>query len=91
MLGIAGVFIARTIHVHETGTGENKTVSIDTPLGRVRVNASDQLDPAQAGIPVYPGASKNNDKGGANFEIDSGDLHKDFSVSGALTSRRIRR
>jgi hypothetical protein len=83
MLGIAGFFIARSIHVHETGTGDKKTVSIDTPLGNVKVNASDRLDPQQVGIPLYPGSAKDSHRGGANVEVDSGNLHKDYSVSGA--------
>ncbi len=83
MLVAAGFFFARNVHVRESGSGDKKTVNIETPFGHVTVHKDDQLDPTQLGIPIYPGASKGSDRGGADFEIDSGTLHKDVTAAGA--------
>ncbi len=83
MMGVAGVFIARNIHVVETGSAGKKTVTVNTPLGRIRVHENDQLNPELVGIPIYPGATRSSDRGGADFQLDSGDLHKEMTIAGA--------
>jgi hypothetical protein len=83
MLTVAGVFIARNVRVKEVATGKGKTVAIETPFGAMKVHENHALDPETAGIPIYPGAERDSDHGGAEFEIDAGDLHKDVTVSGA--------
>jgi hypothetical protein len=84
LLGVAGFLIVRQIHVTQTGSGDQKSVSIDTPLGNLAVHPRKDLDPSSIGIPVYPGAARSDDKGGAEFQIDSGDFHKEFDVAGAV-------
>jgi hypothetical protein len=84
MLGIAGVLIVRQIHVKESGTGDQKSVNIETPLGNMAVKPRKDLDPSSVGIPVYPGATRSDDRGGAEFQFDAGDFHKEFDVAGAL-------
>jgi hypothetical protein len=85
LLGLTGVYIARNMHVQESGTGDRKTVNIDTPFGHMTVHADNQLNPESVGIPIYPGASRSSktDKGGADVQIDAGGIHKDFTVAAA--------
>ncbi len=84
MLGVAGVLIARHIRVQETGTSDKKTVNIDTPFGHMSVHENKKLNPEQVGIPIYPGASRATDQGGADFQFDAGELHKDVTIAGAV-------
>lgn len=76
--------VARNVHVQETGAEGQKTVKVDTPFGNFKVHENDQLDPEHVGIPVYPGATRSKDRGGAQFQFDMGDLHKDYTVAGAV-------
>jgi hypothetical protein len=67
-----GVFIARNVHVEETSRHGRDYVSIDTPAGHLSVRAHDNPEVAAAGVPIYPGARTNGDKGGgAVFQWDS--------------------
>ena len=84
MLGVAGVMLVRQIHVKETGVGDHKTVSVDTPFGSAHVQPRKDLDPSSIGVPIYPGATRTDDHWGAEFQFDSGDFHKEFDVAGAL-------
>lgn len=84
LLAVAGVFIARSIHVQESGGGDRKTVSIETPFGNMTVHGDKQLNPESVGIPLYPGAERSKDRGGADFQIDAGGLHKDVTVAVAV-------
>lgn len=86
LLAFTGVFIARTFHVTETGSGHAKTVVVNSPMGAMTIHARDALKPESIGIPVYPGATQDSDNGGADFELDSGDVHRDMSVHGASFS-----
>ena len=84
MLVFAVRGVVKNVHVQESGESGQKTVNVDTPFGHVRVHENDQLDPALVGIPIYPGATRSKDKGGAEFQFDGGDVHKDFTVAGAV-------
>lgn len=84
MLIVAGVLLVRQIHVKETGAGDHKTVSVETPLGSMSLHPRKDLDPASIGIPIYPGATRTDKQGGAEFQWDAGDFHKEFDVAGAL-------
>lgn len=83
LLAIFGVVIARHVHVRETGLSDQKTVHIDTPFGNVSVHENSHLDPELIGVPIYPGAKRTGDKGGADFEFDAGALHRNWTVAGA--------
>ena len=88
MVTAAGVFFVRKIHVTETGQGDKKIVSIDTPMGHVTVHQNHHLDPESIGVPIYPGSVPSKKQEGADFQFDAGDLHRDWTVSAAtyLTS-----
>ncbi len=83
LLAIAARGLMKNVRVQESGVDGQKTVNVDTPFGHVQVHENDQLDPERVGIPVYPGAVRSKDKGGAEFRFDAGDLHKDFTATGA--------
>jgi hypothetical protein len=80
---LSGAFyFARNVRVTENGRGETR---IETPFASLRVRESADFDPAMAGIPVYPGATRirNRDGKHASFEIDLADEHKEFSLAAA--------
>lgn len=84
LLVLGGVYVARHVRVHETEVGDHKNVQIETPFGNLRVNKNNGLEPASVGIPVYPGAQRDSDHGGgASFEFDGGELHKDLTIAAA--------
>jgi hypothetical protein len=76
-LVVAVVFIAHTIKVHESGTGND--VKVDTPFGSVHVSHNAAGQPETAGIPLYPGAKPLKNKENAVVDLSSGfgdsDLH----------------
>jgi hypothetical protein len=59
---------------------------VETPLGDVSIEARDGLNPETVGVPVYPGAVRENRKnnGGVTFDIQNikGD-HRGLSVVAA--------
>jgi hypothetical protein len=71
---IAVAFLAGC-SIHSTKSGEEKNVSISSPLGGLKVR-TDNVDVKDTGLPVYPGArlkpeSNEHDKGKANVNIDT--------------------
>jgi hypothetical protein len=85
---IVGTFITRNVRVQHRMTSRGDSVSIETPLGAVNVNAGDHLNPESIGVPVYPGAERKNDKhGGVQFDLDTHDgIRKNLTISGASYS-----
>ncbi len=73
LLLVAGVIVMKTVRVRTTDGTNGHDVSIDTPAGRLSIRARDNMNPALAGVPVYPGAHRTNDSGGANIEWSSAD------------------
>jgi hypothetical protein len=85
---IAGVFVARNVHVRTSGDGERKDVSIDTPAGHLTVHARDEDGWAYTDIPRYPGAYRSSGKphdaviqwdsnyknGNSNFSVSASEL-----------------
>ena len=65
-----------TLHSHN---GDN--VSIDTPAGHLQIQAHEKLNPESLGIPLYPGAKRAKDGGGATFSWTSSDGKDDKAVS----------
>jgi len=61
------------IHVDKDANGKEKTVQVDTPFGGVHVN-TDQVNAADLGLPVYPGAEIVKD----NQHDKSADVHMGF-------------
>ena len=78
------VFFLRNLRVVKTHRTSGDDVAIDTPAGRFEIRAHKDLDPAALGVPVYPGAERTKDGGGATFEWQSRDGKEDkgLSVSG---------
>jgi hypothetical protein len=83
LLVIALREFAKTVHVQESGSEGQKTVNVETPFGHIQVHENDKFNPAAVGIPVYPGAVRTKENGGASFQFDAGDVHKDFTITGA--------
>ena len=76
------VVIASNVRVHHENIGNGARVSIDTPMGNVKIDARDNLRPETVGIPVYPGAVREHDKnGGVTFDFDGNEgERKQFAV-----------
>ncbi|MGA2592781.1 MAG: hypothetical protein ABSH32_22950 [Bryobacteraceae bacterium] len=76
-----GLYIAQNVRVTErTSHGET---TVETPFGSVRVRET-RLDPTALGVPVYPGAVRNEDSHKlADFHFDFGGKHKEFAVAAA--------
>jgi len=70
---VAGIIVTRTVRVRTTDGTNGTDVSIDTPGGRLNIRARDHMNPALAGVPIYPGAHRTDDSGGANIEWSSAD------------------
>jgi hypothetical protein len=71
---VGGIVVTKSIRVH--GGGHN--LAIDTPGGRLDIRTHEIMDPALAGIPIYPGATRASDSGGgANIEWNSADGNGD--------------
>jgi hypothetical protein len=79
-----GLFIAQNIHVEHVRTRDGETVRVETPVGSMKVRAHERLDPKMAGVPVYPGAIReDHEHNAASFEFDADDMHKEFTVLSA--------
>jgi hypothetical protein len=81
---IGGIFVTKSIRIHETKGTNGSDVAIETPEGRLNIRTRDNMNPAITGVPIYPGASRTKDSGGANFEWSSnkGDTDKNLYVIG---------
>jgi len=73
LLVCAGVIVTRTVHVKSTDGANGTDVAIETPAGRLNIRTRNHMDPSLAGVPVYPGARRMNDSGGANIEWNPAD------------------
>ena len=86
-LGIAalvttGLYVAD--HVSVTETSARGETTVETPFGTVRVRENSRLDPKHMGVPIYPGAVRQDDSRKlASFHFDFGDVHKTFALSAA--------
>ncbi len=81
---MAGMYFAENIHVEKTRGAHGETVKVDTPIGSMRVQSHQKLDPKLIGVPVYPGAIREDEHGGgASFEFDFDSTHKEFAVMAA--------
>jgi hypothetical protein len=70
---VGGIVITKTVRVH-TGAGvSGNDLAIETPGGRLDIRTHDTMNPGLAGIPIYPGATRMPDSGGANIEWTSRD------------------
>jgi hypothetical protein len=83
-IAFGAVYFLRNLRIVKTHSGGREDVSIDTPAGRIEIRAHKDVDPAALGMPVYPGATRTKDGGGATFQWLSRDGKDDkgLSVSG---------
>ncbi|HUJ23905.1 MAG TPA: hypothetical protein VLX58_20360 [Bryobacteraceae bacterium] len=84
---LAGMYLADNIHVEKRRGANGETVKVETPIGSMRVQEHRRLDPKLIGVPVYPGATREDDQGKAasvDFSIDS--AHKEFTLLAAAYS-----
>lgn len=84
---IAAVIISQ-IRVHQEDTRNGGRVSIETPLGSMKIDARNNLRPDTVGIPVYPGAIRErNNAGGLMFDFDDYQgAHKELAIMAASYS-----
>jgi len=77
-----GLFVADHLRVTESNARGETT--LETPFGSVRVRENARLDPRHMGVPIYPGAVRDDDSHKlASFHVDFGDVHKAFAFSAA--------
>jgi hypothetical protein len=72
--------LSNAVRVNVEQDAGKKGVSIKTPLGSLEVNH--ELDEADLGLPIYPGATRLTDHGSANVNINIGDEAKVRVVAG---------
>jgi hypothetical protein len=85
ILGIlAASWVVHNVRVRTVERADGGDVSIDIPGGHFRVRGRDNVDARALGVPVYPGAKRGKDGGGATFEWTSSDGkdEKDIAVAG---------
>jgi len=75
------LYVVRNLRVVNTHRQNGEDVSIDTPAGRIDIRAHKNLDPSALGVPVYPGAKRTKDGGGATFQWTSRDGKNDKGLS----------
>jgi len=81
-LVVTGVYVAD--HVSVTESDARGETTVETPFGTFRVRDRGRLDPKHMGVPIYPGAVREEDSRKlASFHFDFGDVHKAFAFSAA--------
>ncbi|HTQ58531.1 MAG TPA: hypothetical protein VMI94_28910 [Bryobacteraceae bacterium] len=81
-LASLGVYVAG--HWRVSGWDARGESTLETPFGSVRLRENDRVGPAAMGVPVYPGAVRDDDSRKlTTFRIDLGDHHKAFAVAAA--------
>jgi hypothetical protein len=77
-----GLFIADNVRIADSNSRDEATV--ETPFGSFRLRDHARLDPRHMGVPIYPGAVRQEDSPKfASLHFDFGDVHKGFAVSAA--------
>ena len=67
-------YLARGVQLHVSDMKNGKQVSIQTPVGSFEVNQK-EVNEAQLGLPVYPGATRVKDEDSAAISMDFGGEH----------------
>src|ERR1700689_5475974 len=80
---MAGVYFADNIHVEKIRSERGDTVRVDTPVGSLRVQEHRKLDPKLIGVPVYPGAIREDNNHAASIDFSFDSTHKWFAVVAA--------
>jgi hypothetical protein len=80
---MAGMYFADNIHVQKIRGTKGDTVQVDTPIGSMRVQEHKRLDPKLIGVPVYPGAEREDENGAASVDFSFDSKHKEFTLLAA--------
>jgi hypothetical protein len=80
---MAGIYFADNIHVEKIRSEKGDTVRVETPVGSLRVQAHKRLDPKLIGVPVYPGAIRQDDNHAASVDFSFDSTHKEFTLLAA--------
>lgn len=80
---MAGIYLADNIHVEKGKNAKGETVQVETPIGSMRVQQYQKLDPKAIGVPVYPGAVRTDKNGAASVDFSFDSAHKEFTVLAA--------
>jgi hypothetical protein len=85
---VIGIVIANSVKVQTHETDKGGSVRIQTPLGDMNIDARDSLKPETIGVPIYPGATRENgNHGGVTFDFSSENgVSKNISVVAASYS-----
>ena len=87
VVGFLGLYCVG--HVLVTKSDWHGETTVETPFGSFRVRDTDSFDPKNMGVPIYPGAVRDEDSRKlAHFRFDFGDVHKAFAVSAATYHTR---
>jgi hypothetical protein len=71
---VGGIVVTKNIRIRSGSGAHGHDVAIETPGGRLDIRTRETMNPALAGIPIYPGATPLHDSGGgANIEWTSAD------------------
>ncbi len=63
------LMVGCSVHVHKGDAGEDKDVSIKAPFANIQVH-KDRTDPADLGLPAYPGAVLSPGSGNDDKSVD---------------------
>lgn len=66
-------YLARGVQVHVNEAKNGKQVSVQTPIGSFEVKKD--VNEAQLGLPIYPGATRLKDEDSATINMDFGGEH----------------
>jgi hypothetical protein len=80
---MAGMYLAENVHVEKGKNAKGEIVQVETPIGSMRVQQYQRLDPKLIGVPVYPGAVREDRNGAASFDFSFDTAHKEFTVLAA--------
>jgi len=80
---MAGMYFAENIRVEKGKNAKGETVQVETPIGTMHVQQYQKLDPKVIGVPVYPGAVREDRNGAASFDFSFDSAHKEFTVLAA--------
>ncbi len=71
-LAVAGYYFASRFEVRREldAQGREKTVRLETPFGRLRVDKGTPVDPERLGIPLYPGATVSDRGRSTRLDLD---------------------
>jgi len=81
---IGGLAYFSEVRINTTQGRHGQIVNVETPIGSMRVQEHERLDPAAVGVPVYPGAVREERNGrSATVEFSFDSSHPGFSVVAA--------